>query len=285
MSSAWGAAIGGATNLAGNLIQNASNKNEARRQREYNDRNWQRDRVFNDYDWNRQNEYNQQMWEQQNKYNSPIEQMARLKEAGLNPALMYGKGTVGNSGAISTPGMKPQSVQGYNRPQMESITRGLDVFGQYQQFKQMDASTNKIKAETDAINEATGLKSLDAQLKVLALTRGKLNYDQDYSFGKYNLEALGMENQQKRNELKNSVEIEALKLQDKQNSSSILQRKKDNYLDGIMEGDSFIIRQLFDKVPGFKDTFLEASSQFVDKAPALSYVGLIKAFLNSLKSK
>ena len=43
--------------------------------------------------WNR----NVAMWKMQNEYNTPSNQMKRLQEAGLNPNLMYGKGTVGNS--------------------------------------------------------------------------------------------------------------------------------------------------------------------------------------------
>lgn len=40
---------------------------------------------------------NLEMWKMQNKYNAPGAQMQRLQEAGLNPHLMYGKGTVGNA--------------------------------------------------------------------------------------------------------------------------------------------------------------------------------------------
>ena len=40
---------------------------------------------------------NVEMWKMQNAYNAPKQQMSRLKEAGLNPNLMYGKGTVGNA--------------------------------------------------------------------------------------------------------------------------------------------------------------------------------------------
>ena len=36
-------------------------------------------------------------WEHQQAYNTPLRQMQRLKEAGLNPALMYGQGTTGNT--------------------------------------------------------------------------------------------------------------------------------------------------------------------------------------------
>lgn len=44
-------------------------------------------------------------WNLQNQYNSPVEQMKRLREAGLNPMLVYGSGNVtGNSsGSIDTP--------------------------------------------------------------------------------------------------------------------------------------------------------------------------------------
>lgn len=54
-------------------------------------------------------EWNLQQWHRQNKYNHPIEQMARLKAAGLNPNLIYGSSpgsAVGNAGSIS-PGKAP----------------------------------------------------------------------------------------------------------------------------------------------------------------------------------
>ena len=46
------------------------------------DKKFQMDKMARDY---------------QNQYNLPSAQMQRLKDAGLNPALMYGKGTVGNA--------------------------------------------------------------------------------------------------------------------------------------------------------------------------------------------
>ena len=38
-------------------------------------------------------EWNEYMWNLNNEYNKPINQMARLDEAGLNPNLVYGQGT------------------------------------------------------------------------------------------------------------------------------------------------------------------------------------------------
>jgi len=49
--------------------------------------------------------YDQAMWDKVNKYNNPIAQMERLKNAGLNPNLIYGSSpgsATGNAGDISS---------------------------------------------------------------------------------------------------------------------------------------------------------------------------------------
>lgn len=50
-----------------------------------------------------------EMWHMQNAYNSPEQQMARFGSAGLNPHLIYGQGTSGNSS--STPNYQPAQMQ------------------------------------------------------------------------------------------------------------------------------------------------------------------------------
>lgn len=64
-------------------------------------------------------EYNEALelarWNRETAYNSPIQQMARLREAGLNPHLAYGDGgaAAGTGSAQSTPGHNPiKQVQG-----------------------------------------------------------------------------------------------------------------------------------------------------------------------------
>lgn len=52
-----------------------------------------------------------QDWKTQNEYNHPSEQMARLRQAGLNPNLVYGKGADNTASAVrssSTPSWNPQ---------------------------------------------------------------------------------------------------------------------------------------------------------------------------------
>ncbi len=46
------------------------------------------------------NEYNYWLWQQQAEYNSPAQQMARAKQAGLNPNVVAGNVSSGNLGSI-----------------------------------------------------------------------------------------------------------------------------------------------------------------------------------------
>jgi hypothetical protein len=50
---------------------------------------------------------NIKFWQMQNKYNDPSQQMARLKKAGLNPALIYGSGATNTGVAGSIAPSKP----------------------------------------------------------------------------------------------------------------------------------------------------------------------------------
>ena len=50
---------------------------------------------------------NIKFWQMQNKYNDPAQQMARLKKAGLNPALIYGSGATNTGVAGSIAPSKP----------------------------------------------------------------------------------------------------------------------------------------------------------------------------------
>ena len=75
-----GAIIAGGASLIGNALNSVSNKVTS--------------------DDNRQ--FALDMWNRNNEYNTPLAQMQRLKDAGLNPNLMYGQGTTGNAPAIVT---------------------------------------------------------------------------------------------------------------------------------------------------------------------------------------
>lgn len=89
----------------------------------------------------RERAYNLAMWEKQNEYNHPIRQMSRLKSAGLNPRLVYGQASgaaAGNAG----------DVKGYSRPELQTVTDGMKGFEPYYEFKNIEARTNNVDADT-----------------------------------------------------------------------------------------------------------------------------------------
>ena len=74
--------VGAGTGLLGGLFSIGARKKAFKRSKEL---------------MNKQFNMDKQMWDYQNAYNTPVRQMQRLKDAGLNPALMYGQGTTGNA--------------------------------------------------------------------------------------------------------------------------------------------------------------------------------------------
>lgn len=81
-----GSIIGGGSSLAGSIINGGMNLLGMHKQYQYNKKLAEQ-----------QNQYNIDMWNMQNEYNSPTAQMARLKDAGLNPNLAYGNVSTGNA--------------------------------------------------------------------------------------------------------------------------------------------------------------------------------------------
>ena len=81
-----------------------------------------------------------QMFDYQNRYNTPARQMQRLKQAGLNPALMYGQGTTGN--AQGFPQQAP--AQQLNVAGAKSLDSAL-----------MLSQIQKTQAETDSLRGIT----------------------------------------------------------------------------------------------------------------------------------
>jgi hypothetical protein len=88
--SALGAILGLAGNIGSSLISNTGSK---RRQQQAD-------------------KQNVKFWEMQNAYNTPKNQMSRLKDAGLNPNLIYGNSAnTGNAGAVAASKPAPYNIQ------------------------------------------------------------------------------------------------------------------------------------------------------------------------------
>jgi hypothetical protein len=129
----------------------------------------------------KQREWMEKMWNLTNEYNSPAEQVKRMREAGLNPRLMYGTGSEGG-GSTTQPGS-------YQRTNYQMAVP--DVLGAINQMKDLeikDAQIDKIKSETlftdaktltEGINKAvkeagrdlTNAQRVDLENRMNALSR------------------------------------------------------------------------------------------------------------------
>lgn len=111
-------------NLIGSILGNQARKREATAAREHD----------------------LKMWLQQNKYNDPSNQMARLKKAGLNPNLIYGKGAAaGNVATAPQPAARAQM----QNVQMPNIAKG---YQEVQQIGLLREQLNNLKADTNLKN-------------------------------------------------------------------------------------------------------------------------------------
>lgn len=93
-------------------------------------------------------EQQNQMFDKQAEWNSPEQQKQRLKEAGLNPSLMYGIGGE-NGSSVSSGGGTGSEVQGVGNPGTQAVMMGLQAKSIESQIALNNAQASKIDAETE----------------------------------------------------------------------------------------------------------------------------------------
>lgn len=117
-------------------------------------------------------------WQMQNAYNSPQAQMARYKEAGLNPMLIYGQQNEGATvRSASAPSWNPETpnIRGLGSAAIEGIAAYQDFSLQQEQVKNMvaarknmelDASLKVLESISKDIGNKTDAVSLSQKLKL-----------------------------------------------------------------------------------------------------------------------
>jgi hypothetical protein len=96
---------------------------------------------------------NLEMWNMQNAYNAPTAQMSRLRQAGLNPNLVYGNGVTGNS-AGSAPQYEPAKIQRAHMEPYRGWNLGLsDAASLYMAARQNKAQVENMEAQNKLIRE------------------------------------------------------------------------------------------------------------------------------------
>lgn len=99
--------------------------------------------------------WNEEMWDKQNQYNDPSAVMARLKAAGLNPNLVYGKGDPGGSAGTPPQGKAPEIKGDFVAPNIQAFLSASLLPFQKDLLKE---NINNVKA--DVVN-----KVVEAQVK------------------------------------------------------------------------------------------------------------------------
>ncbi len=95
---------------------------------------------------------NVEQWERENAYNHPSQQMARLREAGLNPNLVYGNGS-----AVQTSARSPQMDYPYMQaPHLDFqlsnfLADALNAKMKVVEIQNIEANTNKVNVEAEGI--------------------------------------------------------------------------------------------------------------------------------------
>ena len=134
---------------------------------------------------NRQNLANSQnieFWNKQNAYNTPKAQMARLKAAGLNPALIYGSGATntGVAGSIAPSKPAPYNIKDPTPTAMNAAMLASQIRLQDSQSSKNNAETEQTlgltpgrmssqntKAEIDKIKLQVQTNTTSAQIKTI----------------------------------------------------------------------------------------------------------------------
>lgn len=168
-----GAIIGGLGSLAGSAIG-------AGAQRRANIQNMQLAKYQNNWQ-TAENEKayarSVEMWNMQNQYNSPTAQMSRLRQAGLNPNLVYGSGVTGNS-AGSAPQYQPAKIQRATMEPYRGWNLGLsDAASMYMAMRQNKAQVENMEAQNKLIKEQARTEGIRQGNIAMATARSGFDLD------------------------------------------------------------------------------------------------------------
>ena len=102
----------------------------------------------------------------QNEYDTPQQQMSRLQQAGLNPNLVYGGNTVGNTSSSA--------------PRMEAPNANIQpvdyqsVLLTHQSIEKMKADTDSVRAQTENTIQQT---AINKSMAIIDLAQKEINKD------------------------------------------------------------------------------------------------------------
>lgn len=180
MAFPWGSLVTGGIGLVSGLFGNKQSSSNIDKQIAAQKEENQKQREWNLRLAEQANKWSIERWNAENEYNDPSNVMKRLRNAGLNPDLMYGGG-VGNLQSASSPAVTP--ADGGQPVDMSSIAHKPTVNSAIQQslqnaltasqVKAINAQANKTNAETVGTESDNIVKAAEAAV-ASARTSGEL---------------------------------------------------------------------------------------------------------------
>lgn len=188
----------GISSLFSTNAQQRANEQNIAMQRETNDLQYRMMQEQNE--WNRQQAID--MFNLEANYNSPLNQMARLKQAGINPAVAFGQNlttTAGNTNAstpaavgVPTPQAPrvspvPSPIAGVSDSISQNILNLAQAIGSVQNAKKTGAETNRINTLLEQelsllMNQAEG-ENLANSIKRVQYDMNSLEYSLKVQYG------------------------------------------------------------------------------------------------------
>lgn len=130
----------------------------------------------------REKQLNQQNWEQENAYNHPVQQMERLRQAGLNPNLVYGKGADNTASSINSTTMNQPTQLAPNRQALEKTLAVANAAGdsisKYYEISNVQAQTDNLYAQKALYEKESILKDATTAQTVQSTAKTKQEVEQ-----------------------------------------------------------------------------------------------------------
>lgn len=113
-------------------------------------------------------------YERQNKYNSPLQQMIRFREAGLNPQMIYGSGAQQTASVIrstqpNVPSVNPPKDLPFQLPDLGG------AFGQMYDMQESQARIENMKAQSKLLDQRFDIGNLDIANKAIKNEKDKFS--------------------------------------------------------------------------------------------------------------
>lgn len=139
-------------------------------------------RAFAKEMFDKQNARDLGYWHMQNEYNSPEAQMRRLKDAGLNPNMVYGNGAVANNASAPHASNAPSWTPEAPRFDSSFAQQGLS---QYFDLEMRKAQTDNLKAQNTVIMQDAALRAAQTGKTIQDTARSSVETDKASTLLKY----------------------------------------------------------------------------------------------------